>query len=127
LTIFDYFSRLLPFAQTNLCVESLKNRRKEMAKFHLSWEVAEERLTDDVKQIARGWSMLLSMVKEDLESGLLKDWGASPGEHSGYAVMEGSEMDIMKLTIKYTPHIKFKVMPVVSAGQLAEFLSTVAG
>ncbi len=98
-----------------------------MARFHLSWEVVEERMPDDLKQIATAWNALIGLVKEDLESGLLKDWGAFPGDHNGYCVMEGSEMDILKLTIRYTPHVRFKVKPVASAGQLGEFLSAVAG
>ena len=71
--------------------------------------------------------MLLGMVKEDMASGVLKDWGAFPGDRSGFGVVVGSEMDVMKLTMRYAPHIMFRVKPVVSADELLAFLKSVAG
>jgi len=43
--------------------------------------------------------MLMAVVRQDFEKGVLKDWGCFLAESNGYAVWEGSEIDVMK-TIK---------------------------
>ena len=98
-----------------------------MAKYLMTWKVVQERLADDVQTIAQGWQQLLGMVQADLEAGKMKDWGAFPGENEGYSILEGDEMDVMAATVKYAPFVTFRVRPVVSAGQVAGFLSAVAG
>jgi len=98
-----------------------------MARYHLSWEVAGERLPNEPLQIAKGWLGLIGMVREDLASGALTDWGAFPGDRTGYAVLEGSEIDVLKLTLKYAPHVVFQVKPAVSAEEIQKFLKGVAG
>jgi hypothetical protein len=96
-----------------------------MARFHLDWEVVESRLSSDPKQIATGWNALIGLVKKDFEQGVLKDWGAYPGDRAGYAVVDGSEMDVLGFTMQYAPHISFRTRPVVSAGQVGEFLGAI--
>jgi hypothetical protein len=63
------------------------------------------------------------MVKQDIERGLTKDWGAFPGELSGYVVAEGTELDIMMLTGQYAPYCSFRVHPVASVSQVDDFLA----
>lgn len=96
-----------------------------MARFHLDWEVVEERMTNDPKEIAAGWKMLIGLVKKDMEKGTLKDWGAYPGDKSGYSIAEGSDMDILMFTMQYAPFIRFKVRPVSTLGTVEEFLNAI--
>ena len=77
----------------------------------------------DPKERIAGWTMLLNMVKDDLESGRLKDWGAFPGEHAGYAIMEGADQDVLIGTEKYVPYVRFKTHSFVSVSQALESMS----
>ncbi len=45
--------------------------------------------------------MLMAVVRQDFEKGVLKDWGAFLAESNGYAVWEGSEIDVMKTLQQY--------------------------
>jgi hypothetical protein len=51
-----------------------------MTKFLLLWETDISRAPLDPKERLAGWAKLLNMIKDDLESGGLKDWvGSVPG------------------------------------------------
>jgi len=91
-----------------------------MAKFLLLWELDRARMPVDPKERLAGRTMLLNMVKEDIESGRLTDWGAFPGELAGYAIMEGTDQEVLIGTGKYDPYIKFKTHPVLSVNQALE-------
>lgn len=94
-----------------------------MAKFLLLWESDMTRAPLDPKKRLAGWTMLLNMVKDDLESGRLKDWGAFPGEHAGYAIMEGTDQEVLIGTEKYVPYVRFKTHSVISVSQTLESMS----
>jgi hypothetical protein len=69
----------------------------------------------------------MEMVKKDLEKGISKDWGAFPGENRGYSIVEGSPLDVMKMTQQYAPYVGFKVHPVASMAEIGELLKHMAG
>ncbi|MCK4697656.1 MAG: hypothetical protein KAT53_05050, partial [Dehalococcoidia bacterium] len=60
------------------------------------------------------------MVKQDIQKGLTKDWGAFVGEINGYVVAEGTEVEIANLTQKYVPFVNFEVHPIASISQVEE-------
>jgi len=91
-----------------------------MAKFLMLWEMDRTRMPADPKERLAGFTMLLNGVKADLESGQLKDWGEFPGEHAGYAVMEGTELELIMGASKYDPYVKFKIHSVASLEQVVE-------
>ena len=92
----------------------------KMAKFLLLWELDRARIPVDPKERLAGRTMLLNMVKDDIESGKLTDWGAFSGELAGYAIMEGTDQDVVIGTGKYDPYIKFKTHSVLSVNQALE-------
>ncbi|MBN1455726.1 MAG: hypothetical protein JW945_05715 [Methanomicrobia archaeon] len=94
-----------------------------MTKYHLYWKSDRDRMPADPNERLAGWNKLLSMVKDDLESGRLKDWGSFPGEHAGYAIMEGTEQDVLLGTEKYVPYIRFKTHTVLSVDQTLATMS----
>lgn len=61
----------------------------------------------------------MNMVDEDFKSGML-DWGEFVGGGAGYAINEGTEQDLALGLMKYSPYIKFKVYPVLSASQTVD-------
>ena len=38
----------------------------------------------------------MALVRQDIENGITKDWGAFVGESQGYSVLEGTELEVMK-------------------------------
>ena len=98
-----------------------------MARYHLNWEIEPARMAADPQEIANSWKALAGMVKKDFEAGALKDWGAYPGERKGYAVVEGSEMDVLRFTMQYAPYVAFDVRPATNIDEVMEFLVSASG
>jgi hypothetical protein len=89
-----------------------------MAKYHLLWEMDMSRMPVDPQERLAGEIKIMTMVKGDLESGRrLKDWGLFPGGNAGYAIMEGTDQDVLLGVEKYTPYIKVKATTVLSIDQ----------
>jgi len=75
-----------------------------------------------LKERGAGWNVLMEMVKGDIKKGLNKEWGAFVGELSGYAVMEGTEVEVMNAVQQYVPFVDFKVHAVASVSQVDEMI-----
>ena len=94
-----------------------------MGKYLITWQIDQTKIPLDPKQRGEGWGFLLSMVKQDLEKRISTDWGAFVGEASGYSIMEGSEVEVMKALQQYVPYCKFQTHPVASVMQVEEMLN----
>jgi hypothetical protein len=46
-----------------------------MAKYHLYWRLDGARVPVDAKERGGGWGLLMALVKQDMESGVLKRLG----------------------------------------------------
>ncbi len=93
-----------------------------MGKYLLIWEIDRTKLPVSPKERGAGWNALMEMVKQDIKKGLNKDWGAFVGEINGYAVLEGTEVEIMNALQQYVPFVHFKVHPVASVSQVDEMI-----
>jgi hypothetical protein len=93
-----------------------------MAKYLLLWEIDTTKVPVSPKERGAGWKVLMEMVKQDIKRGFTKDWGAFVGELSGYAVDEGSEVEVMNALQQYTPFVHFKVHPIASVSQVDEMI-----
>jgi hypothetical protein len=96
--------------------------RKGFRANSLTWKLNQRLMPADPKERAAGWGRLIKMVNKDLSSGITKDWGPFPGETEGYWVVEGSQLDVMKMAQQYVPYIRFKSHPVASVAKLGEKL-----
>ncbi len=97
-----------------------------MGKYLLLWEVAEDRVPVDARERGAGWGALMEMVKQDMKAGITKDWGAFVGELNGYAVSEGTEVEVGKALTKYAPYVRFKVHPISSVSQVDEVIKSLS-
>ena len=93
-----------------------------MGKYLLLWEIDTTKIPVSPKERGAGWSAQMEMIKQDIKTGLIKDWGAFVGELRGYAVNEGSELEVMNATQKYSPFVHFKVHPIASVSQVDEMI-----
>jgi len=93
-----------------------------MGKYLLLWEVDRTRIPVNPKERGTAFLPFIEMVKQDIKKGLIKDWGQFVGEHDGYAVMEGSELEVGNFVQQYTPFVDFKVHPITSVSQVEKML-----
>ena len=93
-----------------------------MGKYLMLWEVDTTRLPVNPKERGAGWNALMQMVKQDMKKGITKDWGAFVGELKGYAVNEGSELEVLNAVQQYSPFVHFKVHPIASVSQVEEMI-----
>ena len=98
-----------------------------MGKYLLLWEVDRTRIPIDPKERGAGWGLLMAMVRQDIEKGLATSWGAFVGENNGYAIMEGTELEVMNTIAQYVPYCIFKVHPVASESQVNEMIKALSG
>ena len=97
-----------------------------MGKYLLLWEMDQTRIPIDPKERGTGWKALMDMVKQDIEKGILQDWGAFVGENKGYDVVEGTEVEIMNRIQQYVPFARFEVHPIASVSQVQEMLKALS-
>jgi hypothetical protein len=73
-------------------------------------------LTTPVNPEERGklWINLLEMVKADMKSGLLTDWGIWFDSSGGFAIAESEEDTLHAAILKWIPYIVFDIKPVLS-------------
>jgi len=91
------------------------------------WEIDQTKIPLDPKERGEGWGMLMAMVRQDHEKGLITSWGAFLSETNGYAVFEGSEIEIMNALQQYVPFVIFKVKPLASESQVNEMIKALTG
>jgi len=98
-----------------------------MGKYLLLWEIDRTKVPISPQERGTGWGALLNMVKEDMDKGVMKDWGAFVGEINGYGVAEGTEVEISNLAQRYVPFCFFKVQSVASLSQVVEVTKKLSG
>ena len=98
-----------------------------MARYLLLWKVDTSRVAESPRDRATAFDMLLAMVREDMARGEVKDWGLYVGEMRGYAVVEGTEVEVGNFIQRYVPYVSFKTHPVASISQVEEVTKNMAG
>jgi hypothetical protein len=93
-----------------------------MGKYLLLWEIDWTKIPVSAKERGTAWNVLMEMVKQDLKKGISKDWGAFVGEINGYAVVEGTEVEVSNMAQQYVPFVQFKVHPIASVSQIEEMI-----
>lgn len=98
-----------------------------MGRYLLLWDLDMTKVPINPQERAVGWSLLTGMVREDMAKGALKDWGSFVGELKGYAVAEGTEVEIGNFIQRYVPYVSFKTHAVGTVSQMEEIIRTLAG
>lgn len=94
-----------------------------MAKYLVRWEVDQNKIPIDPKERGEGWGLLMAMVGQDIEKGLVKDWGAFSGESRGYSIYDATKIELMNSLQQYVPFCHFTVHPISSVGEVNEMIS----
>jgi hypothetical protein len=97
-----------------------------MGQYLVLWEVDATKIPVSPKERGAGWGALMELVKQDIKKGFTKDWGAFVGELHGYAVNEGSELEVMNALQQYAPFVHFKVHPIASASHVEDMIKALS-
>jgi hypothetical protein len=98
-----------------------------MGKYLVLWEVDRSRVPVDAKERGATWGLMVDMVKKDMQAGVSKDWGSFVGELRGYAVAEGTELEVGNMLMQYTPYVTFEVHPIASVAQVGDIIKKMSG
>jgi hypothetical protein len=93
-----------------------------MGKYLVLWEMDESKIPVDPKARGSAWQNLIALVKQGLEEGTAKDWGTFVGEHRGYVIHEGTEVEVALRLQQYVPFARFKVHPVETVDQVEQVI-----
>ena len=91
-----------------------------MGKYLVLWEVVPGTVPANSKEAGPAFLALTDMVKADMKKGVTRDWGSIIGGMKGYAIDEGTEVEVMNEMLQYSPYIKFEVHAVASVDQVAQ-------
>ncbi len=98
-----------------------------MSKFLTLWESDSSKLPTDPNERVALFGKLTEMTKKMLDEGQISDWGMFAGGGVGYTIGEGTEVDVLKLTMQFAPYIRFKVHPVLSVDEVAQVMKSMMG
>jgi hypothetical protein len=98
-----------------------------MGKYLLMWSLDPSQVPVDPKERGAGWSLLMGLIKQDQKNGILKDWGAFTSEGRGYSIVEGSNVEVMKMTEQYVPYVLFETHPVATMKEIDQLLKHMTG
>jgi len=93
-----------------------------MGKYLLLWEIDPTKIPVDLKERGSDFSALVKAIKKDIKAGTLRDWGLFVGEHNGYSVVEGTEVEVIKAARRYTPFVCFEAHPIASLNHTGEMI-----
>jgi len=93
-----------------------------MEKYLLLWELDRTKIPVDPKERGVEFNMLMKTIKRDIKKGILKDWGLFVGQHHGYSVVQGTEVEVIKASQRYTPFVYFAVHPIASVNHAGEMI-----
>lgn len=97
-----------------------------MPRYLMTWEMDTTKIPISPKERANAWRPLVQMVKEDMKSGLIKEWGSYIGEHKGFGLCEGSEDAVGLMAERYIPFVQFTAHPAVTIDQVEKLITEMA-
>jgi hypothetical protein len=95
-----------------------------MGRYFMTWEIDTNKVPISREERAAAWKPMIDMVKQGIEEGRIKDWGAFVGEMAGYSVAEGTEAEIGTFNQNWVPFVSFKVHPVATVNDVEEMINS---
>lgn len=95
-----------------------------MGRYLVIWELDESKIPLNPEERKAIWQGAIAMTRQDIESGITKDWGVFLGQTNGYAISEATEEELHAAMLKYVPIVRFKVHQLVSIEQLENVVNS---
>ena len=92
-----------------------------MLRFYARWQINPKETFKTAEERAKLMLLMLEMVKKDIQSGLIKDFGSCVDGSGGYAIFEvENEADLFNSLKKWAPHVNFDARQVINIDQAIE-------
>jgi hypothetical protein len=91
-----------------------------MTKYYMKWHLSHQFIPTNPEERIKLWMSMLEMVKADLASGALSDWGICSDDSGGYAFAETDEKTLHTTIMRWIPYVSFDIKPVLTADQTIE-------
>jgi len=88
-----------------------------MTRFYMRWQLNPMLIPTDPEEMGKLWISMLEMVRADLKSGKLTDWGMCSDSSGGYAFAETDENSLNISIMKWMPYVIFDIKPILTADQ----------
>ena len=98
-----------------------------MGKYLMLWKLDYRYMPVDPAERAAGWQLLIELVKQDMEKGLVKDWNAFVGEPAGCNIVEGTVEDIQRMMTLFVPYVEFEVHELITLDKVENVIKSMAG
>jgi hypothetical protein len=89
----------------------------------ITWEMDRSHAPADPAERIKHTMTMCELVKKSMEDGHIKMWGINPGANHGFAVTESDDKEIFAGNVRYIPHVKFKVEPMLDIDEVISTLS----
>jgi hypothetical protein len=86
----------------------------------MRWHLNHAFIPTNPEERVKLWMAMLEMVKADLKSGAIRDWGICSDDSGGYAFAETDEKTLHTTILKWIPYVSFNIKPVLTADQTME-------
>jgi hypothetical protein len=80
----------------------------------------------NVEERVKLWMSMLELVKTDIKSGALSDWGMCNDASGGYALAETDEKTLHTMILRWMPYVHFDIKPVLTVDQIIESIKRAA-
>jgi hypothetical protein len=97
-----------------------------MAKFYMRWQLNPILIPTNPEERMKLWLSMLELVRADLKSGGLTDWGICSDSSAGYAFAETDEKTLHTTILKWIPHVNFDIKPVLTVDQTIDSIKRIA-
>ena len=97
-----------------------------MGKYFMTWKIDPQNIPISREDRAAAWKPMVDMVKQGIENGVIKEWGAFVGENRGYSIAEGTEAEISGFNQQWVPFVEFDVHPVATIGDVEKVIAGLA-
>jgi hypothetical protein len=86
----------------------------------MRWHLNHAFIPTNPEERVKLWMAMLEMVKADLKSGALRDWGMCSDDSGGYAFAETDEKTLHTTILRWIPYVSFNIKPVLTVDQTME-------
>ena len=97
-----------------------------MSKFYMRWHLNPILIPTNPEERVKLWISMLELVKADIKSGALIDWGMCSDSSGGYAFAETDEKTLHTTILRWMPYVNFNIKPVMTADQVIDSIKRAA-
>lgn len=97
-----------------------------MTRFYMRWQLNPMLVPTNPEERVKLWLTMLEMVRMELKSGGMTDWGICSDVSAGYGFAETDEKTLHATILKWLPYVHFDVKPVLTVDQCIANIKQVA-